>query len=343
MSAAGRLAFAFASASLLGCASRPPEHVVGAPAGVLVARTVTAQDATPKAEPRMVPPEVYMRTYLQLFGGLVPRPSTNGASGAAGSGGVPVKNGVALVADEAKPVDVQKAARGAEGNALFDTWDDYVSALGFPDYGLDIPRQTQTNALMVATFERLGIALCDRAVLHDLAMLGTTKPAPAKAKDDKDADKKPGAKADPKKPNEKDAAKKDAAKVDKDAPTKDKDGKPPNASAPSGANPPESDGGVVPIAERVVFAFDPPPGGPAGQASLDEVAFAPRFDVLHRTFLGYPASLAPADRLPRYLALYRAIVKEHAQASPKSKLSPAQAGWAAICYGLVRHPEFHLY
>ena len=85
----------------------------------------------------MVPPEVYMRTYLQLFGGLLPS-------------------------------EVQAKAKGKDGNQLFDTWDDYVSSLGFPDYRLDIPRQTQTNALMVASFERLGIALCDRAVEHDL-------------------------------------------------------------------------------------------------------------------------------------------------------------------------------
>ena len=24
-------------------------------------------------------------------------------------------------------------------------------------------------------------------------------------------------------------------------------------------------------------------------------------------------------------------------------LTPAQNGWASVCYGLVRHPEFHLY
>ena len=77
-----------------------------------------------------------MRTYLHLFGGLA-------------------------------PLEFQKRARGSDGASLFDTWDDYVSALGFPDYRLDVPRQTQTNALMVATFERLGVALCDRALEHD--------------------------------------------------------------------------------------------------------------------------------------------------------------------------------
>jgi hypothetical protein len=182
-----------------------------------------------------------MRTYLHLFGGLA-------------------------------PLEVQKRARGAEGNGLFDTWDDYVSALGFPDHRLDIPRQIQTNALMVATFERLGVALCDRAVEHDLR--------PAK--------------------------------------------------------------GQGPERERVIFAFDLPAG------PLDAREFAPRFDVLHRTFLGYPAALAPRAREPRFFALYEAIVSEHAKDAPnghagKSRFTPQEAGWAAVCYGLVRHPEFHLY
>jgi hypothetical protein len=231
-------------ALLAGCAGRPPEHLVGTPAGSLAAPVVYAEDPVPKAEPRMVPPEVYMRTYLQLFGGVT-------------------------------PVDAQKAARGGEGSQLFDTWDDYVSALGFPDYGLDIPRQPQTNALMVATFERLGIALCDRAVLHDLAML-------------------------------------DIGKAKKPAPS-------------------------VPMHERAIFAFEPTAGG------MTQSEFDPRFDVLHRTFLGYPAALAPPERAGRFFALYNEISGHHAAVSPKSKLSPAQAGWAAVCYGLVRHPEFHLY
>ena len=67
----------------------------------------------------------------------------------------------------------RSARAAATAPQLFDTWDDYVSALGFPDYRLDIPRQTQTNALMVATFERLGVALCDRAVEHDLKGRGS--------------------------------------------------------------------------------------------------------------------------------------------------------------------------
>ncbi len=224
--------------SIGGCA-RPLERIVGTPGGQLVARETMVADTAPKTELRMVPPEVYMRTYLQLFGGLLPS-------------------------------EAQKAARGSEGNNLFDSWDDYVSALGFPDYRLDIPRQTQTNALMIASFERLGVALCDRAVEHDLGSLG-------------------------------------------------------NASPPAVGAPP------------IVFAFTPSPH------AMTEEDFATRFDVLHRTFLGYPSSLAPPERVPRYFALYRDIAANHAKALPKSKFTPHQAAWAAVCYGLVRHPEFHLY
>jgi hypothetical protein len=187
----------------------------------------------------MVPPEVTMRTYLHLFGALA-------------------------------PLAFQEEARGRDGSNLFDKWDDYVAALGFPDYRLDIPRQTQTNALMVATFERVGVALCDRALEHDWKGANGTPPRP--------------------------------------------------------------------VQERVIFAFDPPPKG-----ALTLADFASGFDVLHRTFLGYPASLASADRSKRFFALYESIAKGHAKASPKSRFTPDEAGWAAVCYGLVRHPEFQLY
>jgi len=223
---------------LSGCASRPPARVPAVPGPPLALRGVQAEDSAPKQDLRLVPPEVYMRTYLQLFGGLA-------------------------------PLEAQRRARGKDGSALFDRWDDYVSALGFPDYRLDIPRQTQTNALMVATFERLGVALCDRAVEHDL---GATR----------------------------------------------------------GGRPP-------PMDQRVIFAFDLPRG------AVDQNAFAERFDVLHRTFLGYPAPLAPPERTARFYALYRDIVAGHRKADPRSRFTPEQAGWAAVCYGLVRHPEFHLY
>jgi hypothetical protein len=190
------------------------------------------QDTSPKEEPRLVPQEAYMRTYLALFGGLA-------------------------------PVDVQTEAR-AGGTGLFDTWNDYLASMGFPDYRIDLPRSSQTNALMLATFERLGIALCDKAVERDLM-------------------------------------------------------------------------GTRPIEQRVVFAFDPP-------ATVDAESFKAPFDLLHRTFLGYPAALAPTDRTARFYALYTSTTAAHADPkAPKSLFKPAQAGWAAVCYGLVRHPEFHLY
>jgi hypothetical protein len=233
-------AVALGALLLVGCAARPAERIVGSPEGQLNVRANMVEDTAPKAELRMVPPEVYMRTYVELFGALL-------------------------------PADVQAKAKGKDGNQLFDTWDDYVSSLGFPDYRLDIPRQTQTNALMIASFERLGVALCDRAVEHDLGHLGKGQQK------------------------------------------------------------------LVPVDKRVIFAFEPMLGKP------NEAQFAFEFDILHRTFLGYPASLAPAARVPRYFALYEDIVANHAKTDPKSRFTPEQAGWAAVCYGLVRHPEFHLY
>lgn len=224
------------TASVSACASSPPTVVEGKNSGVLEPRgDPLAVDTSPKEDVRMVPPEVYMRTYLHLFGDL-------------------------------GPVEVQKRAKAGDGAQLFDTWDDYVSALGFPDYRVDQPRQTQTNAVMMAAFERLGIALCDRALEHDWK--GTSR----------------------------DSAKK-----------------------------------------RIVFAFDAPKG------VVDQAAFATGFDVMHRTFLGYPASLAPTPRTARFFQLYQEVEKAHAAAAPKSRFTPSEAGWAAVCYGLVRHPEFHLY
>jgi hypothetical protein len=232
--ASARHVVAASAAFALGCAGTPRLVPPASPAAITPA-SVTAEDTAHKEDLRLVPPEAYMRTYLQLFGGLAPQ-------------------------------DVQKAARGRDGSQLFDTWDDYVSALGFPDYRLDIPRQTQTNALMIATFERLGVALCDRALEHDWK-------------------------------------------------------------------------GKEPVApkDRLVFAFDPPAG------EMDAKRFAEGFDVLHRTFLGYPASLAPPTRAARFLALYESIAAEHAAKRERSRFTPAEAAWASVCYGLVRHPELHLY
>ena len=106
--------------------------VPGAPRPLPDAHQVTL-DTTPKERRRMVPPEVYLRAYLGWFGGLA-------------------------------PIDVQNRARP---KGLFDAWDDYLAALGLPDYKLDLPRQGQTNTLMLATLGRLGEALCVRAAEHD--------------------------------------------------------------------------------------------------------------------------------------------------------------------------------
>ncbi len=88
----------------------------------------------------------------------------------------------------------------------------------------------------------------------------------------------------------------------------------------------------APSGERLVFAFDVAP--PATVA-----AFTPAFDVLHRTFLGYPASLAPPQRIERFFGLYRGVA---ARAGSK-RLSADEMGWAAVCTALVQHPEAWLY
>ncbi|MEO8874938.1 MAG: hypothetical protein ABI461_05060 [Polyangiaceae bacterium] len=235
----GLISSLFLISVFAGCASHPPEIVSPSAPEALRVTATAAADTAPKEDLRLVPPEAYMRTYLTLFGGLV-------------------------------PVDAQKKARGGDGTSLFDTWDDYISALGFPDYRFDVPRQIQTNALMVAAFERIGVALCDRALEHDL-----------KAKQ------------------------------------------------------------PVPMNQRLIYAFDVPKT-PANKAD-DQKAFTPKFDSMHRTFLGYPAKLAPPDREARFYKLYSDTVSDHAKDDPKSRFSPEEEGWATVCYALVRHPEFHLY
>nr|HEX4318123.1 hypothetical protein [Kofleriaceae bacterium] len=84
---------------------------------------------------------------------------------------------------------------------------------------------------------------------------------------------------------------------------------------------------------RVVFDFD------AGKiATLDD--FAPRFDVLHRTFLGYPAALAPGTRVQRFFLLWQQVAAHHTK---KSALTADETAWAAVCTALVQHPETELY
>jgi hypothetical protein len=91
----------------------------------------------------------------------------------------------------------------------------------------------------------------------------------------------------------------------------------------------------APVDQRVIFAFDAKPN-----PTLDD--FARGFDVLHRTFLGYPADLAPSGRLGRFFALYQQVVAYHRdQAQPL--LTPDQRAWAAVCTALVLHPETELY
>jgi hypothetical protein len=217
---------AWLACAVLGACSGPATVSPSAPQPLTVNATPAVAGSARELR-RMVPPEAYLRAYIVWFGGLAPK-------------------------------QIQTTAHPG---ALFDTWNDYLAALGLPEYKRDLPRQEQTNALMLATLGRLGEALCARAVEHDLA------------------------------------------------------------GRPAGG-------------EHVVFKFDAAP-------ALDQPAFTQRFDQLHRKFLGYPARLAPADRVPRFFALYRDVVARHAgEAKP---LTAEQAGWAAVCTALIQHPEAELY
>jgi hypothetical protein len=177
-------------------------------------------------QPRMMPPEAFLRAYLTWFGGILPE-------------------------------EVPK--RG--GHNLFDQWNDYLGALGLPDYRLDMPRIGQSNALMLAAVARLGEALCVRSVEHDL-----------------------------------------------------------HARAA--------------LEDRVIFAFDMAPHPTLTQ-------FADRFDILHRTFIGYPASLAPKGRVPRFYSLYQQVAAQHE--GSRAPLTADEAAWAAVCTALVQHPEARIY
>lgn len=215
----------------------PPPPVNPTPVTEIPGHETMTQDNSPKEGPRLMPQETLIRSYLQLFGGL-------------------------------SPMAFQQRLRGtptAGQEVLFDTWGDYLSALGVPDYSVDIPRGTQSNALMLSAFERIGAALCERAVENDLR-------------------------------------------------------------------------GAA-LADHVVFRFNLP----AGRAVTD-AEFATNFDGLHRAFLGYPASLAPATRVTRFRQLYRDASARHEGAGAnRTSFNGPQAGWAVVCQGLIRHPEFHLY
>ena len=219
---------------MLAACSHGPHAVAPSQPEPLPAARQIAIDTTPKERRRMISPEMYLRAYMGWFGNLA-------------------------------PLDVQKRAQPKN---LFDALDDYLAALGLPDYRVDLPRQTQSNTLMMATLGRLGEALCLRAVEHDLH--GSTTP-----------------------------------------------------SAPA------------PLAQRVVFAFEPVAKPTAAQ-------FADRFDVLHRTFLGYPSKLAPPDRVARFFQLYKQVAARHAD-KKNAPLTPDETAWAAVCAALVQHPEATLY
>lgn len=230
----------------------PPADVVAppvdAPTGTNPITTMPghedlALDTSPKRGPRMMSVESYVRSYLTLFGGLSP-------------------TGAFLVT----PLAAQTQIR-ATSTDLFDTWNDYLATLGLPDYRVDLPRNVQMNALMLATLERTGMALCDVAVRRELE--ATT---------------------------------------------------------------------AVPVAQRSIFAFDRPTTGP-----VDLAGFTTRFDVLHRTFFGYPAAQAPTGRTQRFYDLYAAAAARPTTARATRFTPASDAGWAVVCYALVRHPEFQLY
>ena len=90
--------------------------------------------------------------------------------------------------------------------------------------------------------------------------------------------------------------------------------------------------GGQPVGKRTIFAFEPA----ADPAARD--GFLPRFDVLHRTFLGYPAALADPRRVDRFFGLYRGTLARHA-----GEARAHDAAWTAVCVALARHPEFLLY
>lgn len=228
---------AFAMALVLaiaqGCASEDEDKGGDTPADVtdIPGHEGLGVDTRRAQGPRTMATEVYLRSYMKLFG-------------------------------LDSPDEVLKAARGKDGREMFDTWDAHIAALGLPDYTVDIARASDTNALMLGAYERLGMALCERAVERDLR--------------------------------------------------------------PGGAG------------AHAVFDFT------IATDPLDRAAFDAGFDSLHRTMLGYPHKLAPG-RADAFYKLYGSVIAHHGEASVVSKLSAAEAGWAVVCEGLLRHPEFHLY
>lgn len=89
----------------------------------------------------------------------------------------------------------------------------------------------------------------------------------------------------------------------------------------------------VALDHRLVFKFEE-------KVDLDAAGFAPRFDLLHRTFLSYPAALAPEGRTAKFYRLYQQVSANHAS---HPQLTPDRTAWAAVCTALVEHPETGLY
>lgn len=91
--------------------------------------------------------------------------------------------------------------------------------------------------------------------------------------------------------------------------------------------------GATPISDRRIYAFEQ-----QAPTSMDQ--FASSFDILHRTFLGYPAALAEKGRIPRFFELFQRVASRHTSGG---RLTGEQMAWAAVCSALVTHPETGLY
>ena len=48
-------------------------------------------------------------------------------------------------------------------------------------------------------------------------------------------------------------------------------------------------------------------------------------------------------RAHAFHALYEDTIARHSKPPKRGRFTPVEAGWAAVCYALVRHPEFHFY
>lgn len=85
-----------------------------------------------------------------------------------------------------------------------------------------------------------------------------------------------------------------------------------------------------PLVERTLFVF--------GSGATTRATFEERFDILHRTFLGYPSRLAPNTRVDRFYGLFQRTTSR-----ATGKLRGEARAWAAVCTALIQHPEAGLY